>query len=219
MDHSFWHKRWDTGRIGFHVDRPNPLLLRHFASLALAEDSRIFVPLCGKTLDIAWLLSRGHRVVGIELSELAIVQLFQELDMKPGISGHGPLKLYSAPGIDIFVGDFFALGPGLLGPVDAIFDRAALIALPKPMRAAYANQMVSLDETAAHLLICLEYEPGLIEGPPFSVGAVEVRQHYAHTYEIDKLECRPVDGGFKGVPAQETVWRLTPRKARPGPML
>jgi thiopurine S-methyltransferase len=79
MEHSFWHERWESGRIGFHQGKPNKLLLAHFHALGLADRSRVFLPLCGKTRDIAWLLSQGYRVAGAELSELAIRQLFEEL--------------------------------------------------------------------------------------------------------------------------------------------
>lgn len=212
MEHSFWHDRWEAGRIGFHVNQPNPLMVAHISALSLAAGSRVFIPLCSKTLDIGWLLSRGHRVVGAELSELAIVQLFEELGITSSIADHGLLKLYSAPKVQIFVGDIFALTSEMLGPVDAILDRAALIALPEAVRAAYAGHLVALCNIAPQLLVCLEYDQGLIDGPPFSVGAGEVHRHYAGAYEISELENKEVAGGLKGVAAMESVFLLTPRK-------
>jgi hypothetical protein len=138
MEHSFWHERWESGRIGFHQGKPNKLLLAHFDALGLADRSRVFLPLCGKTRDIAWLLSQGYRVAGAELSELAIRQLFEELGVEPVISNLGQFKRYSATDIEIFVGDIFSLTAELLGPVDAVFDRAALVPCLKrcaqPMR-------------------------------------------------------------------------------------
>ena len=71
MNSSFWHQRWEKNEIGFHEDKPNPLLVKHFHELSVARGCRIFVPLCGKTLDISWLLSRDYRVAGAELSQLA----------------------------------------------------------------------------------------------------------------------------------------------------
>jgi thiopurine S-methyltransferase len=79
VDASFWHDKWQRNQIGFHEPQANPLLLAHFDSLSLRAGSRIFVPLCGKTLDINWLLARGQRVVGAELSEIAVQQLFAGL--------------------------------------------------------------------------------------------------------------------------------------------
>jgi thiopurine S-methyltransferase len=140
MEHSFWHERWESGRIGFHQGKPNKLLLAHFHALGLADRSRVFLPLCGKTLDIGWLLSQGHRVAGAELSELAIVQLFEDLGVEPDVSRiSGELKRYSADRHrHLRRRRIFNLTAELLGPVDAVFDRAALVALPKRCAAAYA---------------------------------------------------------------------------------
>ncbi len=89
MDHDFWHDRWHSGRIGFHESRPNPLLVKHFARLKLKPQERIFLPLCGKTLDIDWLLDQGIRVAGAELSELAVQEVFQRLGIAPQIEKIG----------------------------------------------------------------------------------------------------------------------------------
>ena len=78
MDPAFWHSRWQEGRIGFHQDRPTPLLVEHWTSLGLAQGSRVFVPLCGKSLDMAWLASQGHRVLGVELSAMAVRAFYEE---------------------------------------------------------------------------------------------------------------------------------------------
>ncbi|WP_417415983.1 thiopurine S-methyltransferase [Hoeflea sp.] len=211
MDHNFWHDRWESGRIGFHAQAPNPLLTTHFPALSLTEGSRVFVPLCGKTLDIGWILSRGCIVAGAELSELAIEQLFEELGVEPEISDLGKLKRYSATDIDIFVGDIHALTPQMLGPVDAIFDRAALVALPEKMRSAYTAHLISLTGTAPQLLVCFAYDQSLISGPPFSITKDEVHRHYDAAYEITELANQEAAGGMKGVAATESVWLLKPR--------
>lgn len=210
MEHDFWHDRWQSGRIGFHEDEPNPLLVKHFPALSLANNARIFVPLCGKTLDIGWLLSKGHRVAGAELSELAIQHLFEELGVEPAVSDLGNLKRYSADSIDIFVGDIFDLTPALLGPVNAVFDRAALVALPEDMRSGYAPHVAEITGNAPQLLVTFEYDPALIDGPPFSITADEINRHYAERYAVSTLSIGDVTGGFKGVEAKERVWLLTP---------
>ena len=131
MEENFWHAKWENNQIGFHEAKPNPILIKYFHQLDLKDDSRIFVPLCGKTHDIQWILSQGHKVVGVELSDLAITQLFTSLGMKPEIKKTSNLKHYQAKNIDIFVGNFFDLTQSALGKVDAIYDRAALVALPE----------------------------------------------------------------------------------------
>jgi thiopurine S-methyltransferase len=204
MEHNFWLDRWQTHQIGFHLADANPLLVKHFKALALPAGSRIFIPLCGKTLDIAWLLSQGYRVAGAELVEMAIVQLFDELGVPPNITKVGNLKRYSAHNIDVFVGDIFELTADMLGAVDATYDRAALVALPSEMRAGYTAHLKTITQHAPVLLITFEYDQALVPGPPFSVNAAEVKTHYA---DATLLECNDLPGGLKGqYPAQEATW-------------
>jgi thiopurine S-methyltransferase len=211
MEASFWHQRWEKNEIGFHEASANPLLLNHLPSLQLSQPSRVFIPLCGKTLDIHWLLNQGFHVVGAELSELAITQLFTELGLTPEIVQRGKLRHYQARHIDIFVGDIFELTAEMLGHVDAIYDRAALVALPKELREKYTTHLVTISHGAPQLLICYVYEQSQLSGPPFSVDDVEVRQHYQAHYILQLLENAEVAGGFKGrIPAEEHVWRLRP---------
>lgn len=209
MEASFWHRKWETGDIGFHKSEANPLLTKHFGQLNLAKGSRIFLPLCGKTRDIAWLLACGYRVVGAELSELAINELFCDLELEPKISRVGQLTLYCAKNIDIFVGDIFDVSAETLEPIDAIYDRAALVALPENTRNQYTSHLMKITSMAPQLLICYEYNQQLMGGPPFSVSKEEVKHHYAADYQLKLLESRDVIGGFRGkVAAVETVWLL-----------
>lgn len=210
MEHSFWHERWESGRIGFHERVPNPLLVTHFPDLSVPENGRVFVPLCGKTHDIAWLLAKGHGVVGAELSQLAIEQLFEDLGVEPAISDLGVLKHYSADSIDIFVGDVFDLTADMLGAVDAVFDRAAFVALPEHMRSAYPPHIADITGNAPQLLITFEYDQSQLNGPPFSIPSAEVVQRYGDRYTISRSVTGDVKGGVKGVIARETVWLLKP---------
>jgi thiopurine S-methyltransferase len=216
VDAAFWHDRWQRSQIGFHEPRANPLLLAHFERLSLPSGSRIFVPLCGKTLDIDWLLSRGHRVAGAEFSEIAVQQLFANLGITAHATTLGEVTRYSAPGIDIFHGDIFDLSRGELGEVDGIYDRAALIALPEQLRTRYAQHLVQITDRAPQLLICMTYEQRLVAGPPFSVDAAEVARLYDGTYHLEALGSVDVPGGLKGkCPATEDVWLLRPASAIP----
>lgn len=209
MDASFWHQRWGANDIAFHERAANPLLVKYFKCLSLVKGSRVFIPLCGKTLDIGWLLSNGYGVAGVELSEIAVKQLFSELGMEPEISEVGKAKRYSATNIDIFFGDIFHLSSRILGSVDAVYDRAALVALPEKMRNRYAAHLKELTGKAPQLLICYEYDQALMEGPPFSISNEEVNQHYGGSYELTLLESTDVAGGLKGkCAAKENVWLL-----------
>lgn len=209
MDASFWHQRWEKNEIAFHEREANPLLVKYFKQLSLAKGSRVFVPLCGKTLDISWLLSHGYRVAGAELSKIAIEQLFMELGVEPKISGVGEVDHCSANNIDIFVGDIFAVSSKVLGPVDAIYDRAALVALPEEMRKRYTAHLIKITDKAPQLLICYEYDQALMEGPPFSISNEEVHAYYTDHYDVALIASTNVSGGLKGkCPATENVWLL-----------
>lgn len=211
MEADFWHTRWENMQIGFHEGTVNRLLAAHLGALRLDPGARIFLPLCGKTRDIAWLLGQGYHVAGAELSDIAVRQLFEELGVTPEVTDHGTLRGYAAPGVTVFAGDIFALTPDLLGPVDAIYDRAALVALPSDMRARYTAHMLALTATAPQLIVTFQYDPSVMAGPPFSVTAQEVQAHYALHYRITPLADLDVPGGLKGFcPARELALHLAP---------
>jgi len=211
MDPAFWHSRWQAGQIGFHEGRVNRMLEAHIGALDLVEGARLFLPLCGKAVDIHWLLSEGYCVAGIELSEIAVRKLFDEMGVNPEISQVGPLKLYAARDMDIFVGDIFALTADILGPVDAVYDRAALVALPEGIRGQYAAHVAGITGTAPQLLVTFEYDQTAMNGPPFSLSEAEVRTHYGAVYEVSVLADADVPGGLKGLcPATEKALLLTP---------
>ena len=212
MEPDFWHDKWTKNEIGFHQSKPNALLERHFDKLSLTEGQRVFLPLCGKTLDIGWLLSQGFRVGGAELSEAAITQLFDDLELTPDIYDVGPLQHFHAKNIDIFVGDIFDLTADMLGRIDGIYDRAALVALPADMRGPYTQHLARITGTAPQLLLCFEYDQTLMSGPPFSIEGLEVTRHYQECYDITLLERSELQGGFKDrIPAEETAWLLEAR--------
>ncbi len=209
MDRAFWIDKWEANEIGFHKSEANPMLVAHIDRLGLRDGDRVFLPLCGKTRDIGWLLSQGYRVCGAELSILAVEQLFEELGVTPTRSEEGALTRFAADGIDIFVGDIFDVTRATLGPVDALYDRAALVALPETMRSRYARHLVEIGGGVPQLLICFDYDQSEMNGPPFSVDENEVRALYDNNYAIEMVERADVAGGLKGrCAADEIVWLL-----------
>jgi len=208
MDASFWHERWANNQIGWHEADFHPFLTAHFGKLGLPAGSRVFVPLCGKTRDIAWLLQQGYRVAGSELSETAVQQLFVELGVTPTVASIGALKRYSAQHLDVFVGDIFELRAGQLGQVAATYDRAALVALPPGMRERYAKHLVELTARASQLLVWFEYDQNLMASPPHSVPASEVWRQYGATYRVTLAQAHALPEGLKGTPANELAWLL-----------
>ncbi|WP_154224318.1 thiopurine S-methyltransferase [Marinicella rhabdoformis] len=209
MEAAFWEKKWQDNEIGFHQKEFNPLMVRYFKALDLAKGCRVFIPLCGKTHDIAWFLSQGYQVVGVELSEKAVVQLFESLGVTPEVTQCGDLVKYSSVDVEVFVGDFFRLNRKILGRVDAIYDRAALVALPHEMRQDYTAHLVTSCGGAPQLLINFEYDQLQMNGPPFSISKTELEAHYSLHYQITLKESTAVPGGLKGVcPAVEQAWLL-----------
>lgn len=211
MDAQFWHDRWHEGRLGFHEGRVNRMLEAHVGALGLGPGQRIFLPLCGKAVDLPWLLSQGYCVAGAELSEIAVRDLFSEMDVAPEVTETGAHRRYSADGIDIFAGDIFALTADVLGPVDAVYDRAALVALPEEMRRRYAAHLAGITAGAPQLLVTFEYDQAAMDGPPFSVTGDEVARCHGARFAIEVLADAEVPGGLKGiVAAREKAMLLRP---------
>jgi thiopurine S-methyltransferase len=189
MEPEFWRQRWAEGRIGFHQGHPNEMLERHVTRLG--EARRVLVPLCGKAVDLAYLAGHGHTVVGVELVEDAVRAFFE--GTSPVITRHAEHVEYAAGGVTVFVGDYFATTPALLGRVDAVYDRAALIALPPQLRPRYVEHTTALLAAGAPgLVITLEYPQEQMAGPPFSVLEDEVRALHPGAV-IELLEERGVD--------------------------
>ena len=211
MEPDFWHDRWREGRIGFHRDTPLPLLVRHWPALSLPSGSRVLVPLCGKSLDMVWLAEQGHRVLGIELSTLAVEQFFEERALAPRVfAGEAGTHYVSGPW-ELVVGDAFALPPALAADCAGIYDRGAMIALPPDMRATYAQTTWRrLPPGCRGLMVTLEYPQAEKAGPPFSIAEAEVRARLAPHWEVALLERRDIladEPGFRaeGVTALATA--------------
>lgn len=173
MEASFWQQRWETGQIGFHEGRANALLARFIDRLPAG--GRVLVPLCGKTEDLAFLAARGHQVVGVELIETAAAAFFAEHDATPTITDVDGLRVYQHGAITIVVGDLFATTTAHVGTIDAIYDRAAMIALPPDVRRRYVAHLRALAPNEPRLLIGFEYPQEIMDGPPFAVLEDEVR--------------------------------------------
>lgn len=220
MEKKFWEARWQSEEIGFHLPSVHSLLKEYLPTMALDENATLFLPLCGKTLDIAYLLSLEYQVVGVELSERAVKQLFLSLQVAPEIQAWAGGKVWRAQGLTVFQGDVFTLTPNDIGAVDAIYDRAALVALPEGMRQQYASHLVELTYAAPQLLISFEYQQSKMNGPPFSVEMEKIADMYADLYELIELSRTNILEKFDKGRASgldefiEVAWRLVPQQAR-----
>lgn len=188
MKPSFWHKIWDEGRIGFHQEHINDRLQQFFPMQSIAEGSTVFVPLAGKSRDLLWLHEKGHHVLGVELSDIAVNDFFEEAGMVPVVEKAERFERWSADGITFFVGDFFDLEREDLAEVGAYYDRASLIALPPEMRRRYARHLGHiLPGATPGLLITIEYPPHEMNGPPFTVSEEEVRDLFNDDFLVERV--------------------------------
>ncbi len=188
MQAEFWHQRWQAGEIGFHKHDYNAQMTRFIDLLALEQGDHILVPLCGKSLDMIWLRDQGFRVTGIEISPLAVEGFFSENGIVPERSEHTWGQKYQAGDITIFCANFFDVHSSDLPQVDAVYDRASLIALPQAMRPEYVSHLTQLMPDTTHsLLITLDYPQREMDGPPFSVDEAEVRKLFEQQFIIEPI--------------------------------
>ncbi|WDE13668.1 thiopurine S-methyltransferase [Thalassomonas haliotis] len=193
MDKVFWHNCWEHNKLGFHQQEIHPFLSRYLQKLLRAEDKHVFVPLCGKSLDMAWLAER-LQVSGAELSEIACRDFFREKDIACQSRREGDFQLFSFDNLTLWQGDFFKLATGLLPRFDWIYDRAALIALPEAMQQAYVDKLLSfMTVNTRILLVLVEYPPEEMQGPPFPVFEQDLRRLFAvdKKLKIEKLASLP----------------------------
>ncbi len=199
MQQQFWQQRWQEGRLGFHRDEIHPDLLAHEAAFLGTEPRRVLVPLCGKTLDLLWLRDRGHEVVGVEFVEAAAEAFFAEHRITPQRSLVHGARSYSSPGIQIVCADLFAVTNAIVGAIDRIWDRGAMVAIEPARRNEYAQRLRMLTAEGGRMLLnTVEYDQSVMEGPPWSVDEATVRACYSGA-TIERIERRNV--------IDESTWR------------
>jgi thiopurine S-methyltransferase len=182
----FWQERWRTAQIGFHQSAVDRHLQAYWPTLELAANSPVFVPLCGKSLDLLWLREQGHEVCGVELSPVAVEAFCMEHGIPARRRVAGDFEVYEADGIRLLRGDFFKLTPALLGNVAAVYDRASLISWSPASRASYVEHMTALSHRGTQtLLIAVEYPPAQMSGPPFPVTRDDIDRLYADHHSIE----------------------------------
>ena len=188
-----WESRWQEGRIGFHLPEVNPYLIRHYGEFLKKSPENVFVPLCGKSLDLPWLANRAKKVVGVELVSKAVDEFFTENKIFHSIQSAGKLQLFKSDTIDIFKGDFFDLTQEHTGFFEAIYDRGSIVALDSPERKKYAEHLLSfLVPGGRILLITLEYEQDQMSGPPFSIPDKEIEMLFSQYGRLELFETNDI---------------------------
>lgn len=193
MDHDFWLKAWTEGRTAFHQESASPFLVKYTHHLNIKDHQHVLLPLCGKTLDLLYFEELGLKVTGIELSPLAVEQFKSEHPREYTVRDHSPFTVHQHNELSIWRGDFFDFTPEKTSPIDFIFDRAAMVALPFELRKEYAQHLNHFVEKGAKLmLVTIEYPQDKIQGPPFSVSTNEVKALYQNR-KIEILERKSME--------------------------
>ncbi|XP_028452741.1 probable thiopurine S-methyltransferase isoform X1 [Perca flavescens] len=189
-----WEERWQEDRIGFHQPHVHPMLKNNIDKvLAGRAEVRFFFPLCGKAVDMKWLADMGHSVVGVEISEKAIKQFFEENNMTyneepvPAIPGAKVFKC-SERNISLYQCDLYNFSSSIESQFGAIWDRGSLVAINPRDREKYAALIISLmAKDCRYLLDTLLYNPELYEGPPFLVPNEQVNSLFGNSCDIELL--------------------------------
>ncbi|MDD4915352.1 MAG: thiopurine S-methyltransferase [Methylococcales bacterium] len=185
-DNSLWLQFWRDKRSDFHQKTVNQLLIKFWLSLDPLPNRRVFVPLCGKSLDMLWLARQGHQVIGVELSPVAVKAFFSENHLKATRRRVGKFVLWQHQNIRILCGDFFALNKSDLGTIDLVYDRAALTALPEDIRGSYVEHLRRLVPVNASvfLLTTEDAEQSAAPDSGFCVDA-EINTLFSTDFDID----------------------------------
>lgn len=200
MESDFWIKKWESGETKFNQSEYHPLLVK-FANRF--KSGTILVPLCGKTIDMHYLVSQGHHVIGVELSPIACKDFFVEAGIEFATKSVGEFTVYESKNVTLWCGDFFNLPKDVWAQITGLYDRAALIALPLELRAKYAEEIKNKIQSGVEiLLITIEYDQTKRNGPPFSVVTNEVNSIY-QSLSIDKVFSE-VDENFSKDPRFST---------------
>ena len=203
-----WRVRWAEGRIGWHEPEGNAGL--HAAWPPFSDNTRVLVPVCGKSPDLLWLAKRGHDVTGVELSAIAVRHFFAENSIEYQSVKGDSLDRYSAVDLPLtlYCGDYFEFsGSGF----DALYDRGALVALPPELRERYIEHTKNLLRPgASKMIVTLEYDQAVVSGPPFSVPAGEISGYWDDLVCVSKKDdidnCPPKFRAAGLTDVKELVW-------------
>jgi len=156
----------------------------------LSLGDTIFVPLCGKTKDMLFLLENQINVIGVEMSSIAAEQFFSENNLSYSISNLDGFILFEGDGIKIYCGNYFDLEVNHLQEVKAVYDRASLIALDEALRQKYVKHLNDIIvEGVRILLLTLNYPQHQKSGPPFAVSRHEVDELFRGSFQCRELDC------------------------------
>jgi thiopurine S-methyltransferase len=187
-----WLTSWESGHIPFHLKTVNSMLEKYWPKLAISPSSNIFVPLCGKSLDLLWLANQGYKVIGVELSEIACKSFFIENELAYKTKTQDEFICYYNDQIEIYCGDFFALTPEMLPSIHAVYDRAALVALPKKLRQPYADHLIKLTATQSKILLIALDSKDEVVAPPYPLTHQQIKTLFEKKFLVEEWLHYPI---------------------------
>ena len=143
-----WKEKWDRGLTGWHTDKVDARLKQYLSMLTDGKEqpASILVTWCGKSVDIPWLCEQGYNVVGVEISEIAVKQLFEENGIPYDTAQEGEFKIHKASDrpLKIITGDYYKLTPEVCGIFEAVWDHNAFGAADLSNRELYIQVLITL---------------------------------------------------------------------------
>ncbi|GFN97348.1 thiopurine s-methyltransferase [Plakobranchus ocellatus] len=199
-----WKRMWEFDEIDFHNEQVHQTLIEYLDRLGpCGKPANIFVPLCGKSLDVKWLADQGVQTVGLDGVHKALEQFYTEhgLDWEetnvPALGGAGKLLSSKDGRLKLYCGDITDFTVEVGGCFDAVWDRAAVVALNREDVERYVQIMKGLVRPGGCILLeSEEFEASDFDGitdvllklpPPHAMFEDEIRRLYEPEFTVKPL--------------------------------
>ena len=165
-----WEAQYQKGETPWEKGAPSPGLVDFLVREPVR--GRVLVPGCGFGHDVRALAATADEVVGLDLSNSAVLAA----------------RKFPAVGGETYVqGDLFALPPRLCGAFDWVFEHTCFCAIQPAQRSAYVEAVAGALQPGGKLLAIFYLDPGNAlpdEGPPFEVSVAELDRLFLLRFEL-----------------------------------
>lgn len=197
-----WLSAWENGKAPWHQEEFHAILRKHTEKITNnLTNAKLFFPLCGKAVDILYLSQMGHEVIGVEYSELAVKQFFEENNIPFNaklVPEVGVLYENNDCLIKIYCCDFFKFNSNLEKNFDGVWDRGALEAIEEAERGNYTRIVKTICKpNAGYLLETADRPPGV--GPPYYVSSEDISTLFGLNSQPDQVAYEEAPPEMKAV--------------------
>lgn len=212
---------------GWHKESVHPMLRKYGGRFNFSlndnengqqQQMKVLVPLCGKTVDMHFLAKQDSvsQVFGVDGVIKALTEFSDEnpeLEIKAvnELTKTGSYQQLVGNSISLLKGDFFALNEDDSdGKVDAVWDRASMVAIKPTLRKFYVETIGRVVKPGGSiLLVTFDRRVGTDEaksaGPPFSINEEEVRNLYNLPW-VESIELLEEVNEFDANPGSRDRW-------------